>query len=55
MKLIISASVCAGCPTCLHFGKPVTSNNHALAWHMLRMAGVETSMEGKGELWRRPL
>jgi maleate isomerase len=34
-------------------GKPVTSSNHALAWHMLRLAGMESGFEGKGELFRR--
>lgn len=36
-------------------GKPVTSSNHALAWHMLRLSGIEDSFEGLGELFRRPL
>lgn len=36
-------------------GKPVTSSNHALAWHMLRLGGIEDSFEGLGELFRRPL
>jgi maleate isomerase len=36
-------------------GKPVTSSNHALAWHMLRLGGVTDDLPGKGELFRRPL
>ncbi|WP_340117914.1 Asp/Glu racemase [Pelagibius sp. 7325] len=36
-------------------GKPVTSSNHALAWHMLRLAGVTDDIPGKGELFRRGL
>lgn len=36
-------------------GKPVTSSNHALAWHMLRLAGVSEEQSGKGELFRRLL
>ncbi len=36
-------------------GKPVTSSNHALAWHMLRLGGLSETMEGKGELFRRTL
>jgi maleate isomerase len=36
-------------------GKPVTSSNHALAWHMLRLAGVTEVLPGKGELFRRQL
>ncbi len=34
-------------------GKPVTSSNHALTWHSLRLAGVETALPGLGELFRR--
>ena len=34
-------------------GKPVTSSNHALAWHALRLSGVETALPGLGELFRR--
>lgn len=34
-------------------GKPVTSSNHALAWHMLRLAGVVEELPGKGTLFRR--
>ncbi len=33
-------------------GKPVTSSNHALAWHMLRLGGLKDSVEGKGRLYR---
>ena len=33
-------------------GKPVTSSNHALAWHMLRLGGVAEEIAGKGELFR---
>lgn len=36
-------------------GKPVTSSNHALAWHMLRLSGVNDPIEGLGELFRKPL
>ena len=36
-------------------GKPVTSSNHALAWHMLRLGGVSDELSGKGALFRRPL
>jgi maleate isomerase len=36
-------------------GKPVTSSNHALAWHMLRLGGVSEELPGKGALFRRPL
>jgi maleate isomerase len=34
-------------------GKPVTSSNHALAWHSLRLSGVDTALSGMGELFRR--
>jgi maleate isomerase len=33
-------------------GKPVTSSNHALAWHCLRLAGVNDSLPGLGSLFR---
>jgi len=36
-------------------GKPVTSSNHALAWHMLRLGGVSEELPGKGALFRRAL
>jgi maleate isomerase len=32
-------------------GKPVTSSNHALAWHCLRMAGVEDALPQFGRLF----
>lgn len=36
-------------------GKPVTSSNHALAWHMLRLAGIEDDIPGFGRLYRTQL
>ncbi len=36
-------------------GKPVTSSNHALAWHMLRLAGIHDPIEGFGRLYRTEL
>jgi maleate isomerase len=33
-------------------GKPVTSSNHALAWHCLRLAGINDSLPGLGRLFR---
>jgi len=33
-------------------GKPVTSSNHALAWHCLGLAGVEDAVPGIGRLFR---
>ncbi len=35
--------------------KPVTASNHALAWHLLRLAGVEDILENAGQLFREPL
>lgn len=32
-------------------GKPVTSSNHALAWHMLRLAGQTQPLPGLGRLF----
>lgn len=36
-------------------GKPVTSSNHALAWHSLRLAGYATPLAGFGRLMRTGL
>lgn len=33
-------------------GKPVTSSNHAMAWHALRLAGVGDALPGRGRLFR---
>ena len=35
--------------------KPVTSSNHALAWHCLRLAGYVDPVPGFGRLFRRRL
>jgi maleate isomerase len=32
-------------------GIPVTSSDHALAWHCLRLAGVHDTVEGAGRLF----
>lgn len=32
-------------------GKPVTSSNHAMAWHCLRLAGVEDKLPDYGRLY----
>ncbi|MEM9579879.1 MAG: Asp/Glu racemase [Pseudomonadota bacterium] len=36
-------------------GKPVTASNHAMAWHMLRLAGIDDLMPGKGRLYSAQL
>lgn len=36
-------------------GKPVTSSNHALVWHMLRLAGIADVIPGAGTLFTRGL
>lgn len=36
-------------------GKPVTASNHALAWHLLRLAGIEDILSGRGSLFRSTL
>ena len=33
-------------------GKPVTASNHAMAWHALRLAGVDDPIAGLGRLFR---
>jgi len=32
-------------------GKPVTSSNHAMAWHTLRLAGIDEKLQGFGRLF----
>ena len=32
-------------------GLPVTSSNHALAWHCLRLAGIDDRIAGQGRLF----
>ena len=34
------------------FGRPVTSSNHAMAWHCLRLAGISEPIPGFGKLFR---
>lgn len=36
-------------------GKPVTSSNHAMAWHALRLSGIGDGVPGLGRLFRCPL
>jgi maleate isomerase len=36
-------------------GKPVTSSNHAMAWHCLRLAGIDDARPGCGRLFDLPL
>jgi len=36
-------------------GKPVTSSNHAIAWHCLRLAGYQDPVPNVGHLFRLPL
>ncbi len=33
-------------------GKPVTSSNHAIIWHSLRLAGVNEKLDGYGALYK---
>ncbi|MEK9786050.1 MAG: Asp/Glu racemase, partial [Gammaproteobacteria bacterium] len=35
-------------------GKPVTSSNHAIIWHSLRLAGINDSIDGFGKLFTLP-
>ena len=35
-------------------GKPVTASNHALAWHMLRLAGINDVRHDVGRLYELP-
>jgi maleate isomerase len=36
-------------------GKPVTSSNHAMGWHALRLAGIHDTMPQFGRLFELPL
>ena len=36
-------------------GKPVTASNHALAWHLLRLAGITDEVRGFGRLFQSQL
>jgi maleate isomerase len=36
-------------------GKPVTASNHALAWHLLRLAGIDDTRDDAGQLFRTQL
>lgn len=36
-------------------GKPVTSSNHAMAWHALRLAGIDDLLPRWGRLFEQPL
>ena len=36
-------------------GKPVTSSNHAIIWHSLRLAGIEKKIVGYGALFRKAM
>ncbi len=36
-------------------GAPVTSSNHAMAWHCLRLAGVDDRQPGAGRLFELPI
>ncbi|MCV0425643.1 MAG: Asp/Glu racemase [Roseibium sp.] len=35
--------------------KPVTASNHALAWHLLRLAGIDDQLAEFGQLLTKPL
>ena len=36
-------------------GKPVTSSNHSLAWHLLRLTGIQNCQENCGSLFQKQL
>lgn len=38
-----------------NFGLPVTSSNHAMAWHCLRLAGFNRVIAGRGKLFERSM
>ncbi len=38
-----------------NLGVPITSSNHAMAWHALRLAGIDDRLSGFGSLFGLPL
>ena len=36
-------------------GVAITSSNHAMAWHCLRLAGIDDAMPAAGRLFQRPV
>ena len=36
-------------------GKPVTASNHAMAWHLLRLAKIPDHVDGFGQLFHKSL
>ena len=36
-------------------GKPVTASNHAMVWHLMRLAGIDDVIEGRGQLFAKGL
>ena len=36
-------------------GKPVTSSNHAILWHLIRLAGLDDSLPQFGKLYKRDI
>ena len=48
-----AAGIIAQAETAL--GKPVIASNHALAWHLLRLAGIEDTVDGFGRLFQMQL
>ena len=38
----------------VELGLPVTSSNHAMIWHCLRLAGIDDAIPGFGRLYRLP-
>ena len=38
-----------------NLGIPLTSSNHAMAWHALRLAGIDDKLGQFGSLYELPL
>jgi len=36
-------------------GKPITSSNHAILWHLIRLAGLDDSLPQFGRLYTQPM
>jgi maleate isomerase len=50
VRLVEAAAAIEG-----EIGLPITSSNHAMAWHAMRLAGVEDSLPQFGRLFSLPL
>ncbi len=53
--LVMGAEVMGAAEIGAELGKPVTSSNHAMAWHGLRLAEIDDPQPGLRRLFTLPL